>query len=281
MANRKLRDVVGDVLIQLAEECGYPIEEIDDYPMIYGLGGAPAAASYVTAGTFMLQLLILEAPVEKPKRAEKHLTRALDVQKAVDVSVFLAHGIADFHIQRQRVAALEEDDYEGPSTLELEVPELLATHYPISDEAAAVLAEARRFWPYFFMKPGDLKEDEIGSLGSIRTSGWMLYLADPEGHWGKDADEEQLEAFWSGHMMVAGKHHRAEVVSLAYRSILGGDFEGSAVGALSDTDASWTDLMLGLRLAEVWTAGWDAYVRTLTRMNDALFEHELGSGAGD
>jgi hypothetical protein len=256
-------DVRYRILVRIGESCG--AAPIGDYPAMFGLAREQMAASVVTCGTLLLDLLISDPPVkDDAKRERKALVKALDVDNGVAASVFLAHALARFEATDAPYAApfLEGDQgFTLPPAFEQAIG-LLNEHYPLNATAEAALAHAGRFYPYLDLEPGSLPPEQAPPVED--STGWIMYVAGER----QVESPEEMKNVVEGHFMTARNAFRDEASMHGLGLVLGSSLADSGVGSLADEDVGLDRALISVRVAARWAQTFEAYRDLLVEMSE-------------
>jgi hypothetical protein len=247
---------------RLAASCQSEIPD-DERPYLYGLRGAPLAASFVGVGLDLLSSLISEPPADDQGRETKRLVAALEPGVGMQASTFLTHALIAFDLKWHEYSArppLSAGDHEvdGPFIdLERQLPAGLSHHYPIAEEDRKLIEENLRPFRYFDARPGDVQDEE---LGAFEASGYMSYLASEDLQ--KSASPDQVREFVQSHVVYVHRRFQVPISRRALELVLGVEFAESAVPTLGPLAGPTFSLSLGLS----WRDALDEFARMLGRV---------------
>jgi hypothetical protein len=268
--------------IQVFEEIGLRCEaeyHYERYPPIFGLGGDQAAASIVAVGETLLDTLIDAAPVQKDrqKAVRKEIIRAVNLESAVDASVFFAHALVHWILTRDECLHLL-DRGEPQSPHDIQSLAMLRQHFPLPEESESVLTkEAPVGFPTLRLTP------ETFSGEPPLESGYTMYLREPEyadQRFAGEAEEgeeprDRLEELRDTHIMVSAQHFQVSASREGIRLAMGAAFDGSVVAESDLREDKSLEAVLGLVSLKTW---WDAaeerYYEQLADMQAELLAHQ-------
>lgn len=242
LAKRRHDRVRFEILERVAASCDGQLT--GHFPDVLGYGEKQVAGSIVTCGTQLLSLLVELPPTkDHAKRERKALVRALDVESGFAASTFLAHGLARFSVENfERVGRLYEEA-SPPMPAEYQGLELLRLHYPLADEAEAVLDQAARYYPYFDLEPGDLPREELPP-----SSGWLMYLSGDR----EIDDDQEMRDVIDGHFLLASQTFTVEASTYGLGLV-------SEEAPAPPEGVGWDNLMVSLGVKKVWDGALEKY----------------------
>ena len=243
----------------------------DEWPYVYGLRGAPLAASFVGVGLDLLTSLIRDPPAEgrDAKRATKRLLAAFDPEVGIQASAFLAHALAAFELKWTEYSAKPPLSAGPPGSndaffeLKRQLPAGLSQHYPIAEEDQELIDRSLDAFRYFDAEQGEIEEQDLDYDASsymnylARDRKYMFYLAREDQ---RELSPEQFREFVESHAIYVHRSFQMPVSGRALALVLGPPFAQSGLAWLDPFAES------RMRLGISWKIAMDEFARMLGRV---------------